>query len=85
MQFLFYKESGGRTQVIDPVVLVRQDLGESYGHLGILLGYDAISGASPTGAYPSADVTTSASGHVTSAGKFPQSPYKDARKSASLS
>ena len=84
-QFLFYKESGGRTQVIDPVVLVRQDLGESYGHLGILLGYDSISGASPTGAYPSADVTTSASGHTTSAGNFPQSPYKDARKSASLS
>jgi Protein of unknown function (DUF3570) len=84
-QFLFYKESGGRTQVIDPVVLVRQDLGESYGHLGILLGYDSISGASPTGAYPSADVTTSASGHTTSAGNFPQSSYKDARKSASLS
>jgi hypothetical protein len=85
MQFLFYKESGGRTQVLDPVVLVRQDLGENYGHLGLLLGYDSISGASPTGAYPSADVTTSASGHTTSAGKFPQSPYKDARKSASLS
>jgi hypothetical protein len=84
-KFLFYKESSGRTQVIDPMVLVRQDLGESYGHLGILLGYDAISGASPTGAYPTADVTTSASGHVTSAGNFPEVPYKDTRKSASLS
>ena len=31
-----------------------------------MLGYDAISGASPTGAYPTSDVTTSASGTVTS-------------------
>lgn len=84
-KILFYKESNGRTQVIDPVVLIRQDLGEGYGHLGILLGYDSISGASPTGAYPTADVTTSASGHVTTAGNFPEVQYKDTRKSASLS
>lgn len=84
-KFLFYKESGGRTQVFDPVILARQDLGESYGYLGLLLGYDSISGASPTGAYPTADVTTSASGRVTSAGNFPEVQYKDARKSAALS
>jgi uncharacterized protein DUF3570 len=84
-KFLFYKESGGRTEVLDPMVLVRQDLGQNFGFLGILLGYDAISGASPTGAYPTADVTTSASGHVTSSGNFPEVQYKDNRKSASLS
>ncbi len=83
-RFLFYKESGGRTQVLNPVLFLQQDLG-TYGELGLLLGYDAISGASPTGGYPTSDVTTSASGHVTASGNFPQSQYTDSRKSASLS
>lgn len=84
-RFLFYKESGGRTQVLNPVVLLNQDFGETYGQLGLLVGYDAISGASPTGGYPTSETTTSASGHLINAGSFPQSPYTDARKSASLS
>jgi len=84
VQFLFYKESGGRTQVLNPVVLWNQDLG-SGGELGLNLGYDSISGASPTGAYPTADVTTSASGTVTASGNIPQASYTDARKSAGLS
>jgi Protein of unknown function (DUF3570) len=84
-RFLFYKESGGRTQVLDPVILLNQDFGEAYGQVGLLLGYDAISGASPTGAYPTSDVTTSASGHLINGGSIPQASYKDARKSASLS
>jgi hypothetical protein len=84
-RFLFYKESGGRTEVLNPVILLDQDLGESNGRLGLILGYDAISGASPTGAYPTSDVTTSASGHLINAGSIPQSSYKDARKSAGLS
>jgi hypothetical protein len=84
-RFLFYKESGGRTQVLNPVLLFRPDLGQNYGQLGLLLGYDAISGASPTGAYPTSDVTTSASGHLINAGSIPQAKYTDARKSASLS
>jgi hypothetical protein len=84
-RFLFYKESGGRTQVLDPVILLNQDLGEANGRLGLLLGYDAISGASPTGAYPTSEVTTSASGHLINAGSIPQTKYTDARKSASLS
>ena len=83
-RFLFYKESGGRTQVLNPVLLFRPDLGQDHGQLGLLLGYDAISGASPTGAYPTADVTTSASGHLINAGSIPQSNYSDSRKSASL-
>ena len=84
VQFLFYKESGGRTQVLNPVVLWNQDLG-SGGQLGLSLGYDSISGASPTGAYPTADVTTSASGNVTASGNIPQASYTDTRKSAGLS
>ena len=84
-KFLFYKESGGRTQVLNPVVFLQQDLGENYGELSLLLGYDAISGASPTGAYPTSDVTTSASGHTIASGSFPQANYTDARKSAALS
>jgi Protein of unknown function (DUF3570) len=84
-RFLFYKESGGRTQVLDPVILLNRDFGDKYGQVGLLLGYDAISGASPTGAYPTSETTTSASGHLISAGSFPQSKYTDSRKSASLS
>jgi hypothetical protein len=84
-RFLFYKESGGRTQVLNPLILVQQDLGETYGHLGVILGYDAISGASPTGGYPTSDVTTSASGHLIQSGTFPTAQYHDARKSISLS
>lgn len=84
-QFLFYKESGGRTQVLNPLVLWTQDFGKDGGLLTLNLGYDAISGASPTGAYPSMDVTTSASGTVTASGKIPQSTYQDARKSVGLS
>jgi hypothetical protein len=83
-RLLFYKESGGRTQVINPFVNVHQDLGDAWGALDLLLGYDTISGASPTGGYPSIDVTTSASGHTSAAGSIPLSPYKDQRKSVSL-
>lgn len=82
-RFLFYKESGGRTQVLDPVVFWNQDLGQST-QLSLTLGYDSISGASPTGGYPTADTTTSASGTVTTSGNFPESRYTDSRKSASL-
>ena len=70
--------------MLDPVVLWRQDLGPSNGAFSLLLGYDAISGASPTGAYPTSDVTTSASGHLINAGSIPQTNYTDARKSGSL-
>jgi hypothetical protein len=83
-RFLFYKESGGRTEVLNPVVFWNQDLGQST-QLSMTLGYDAISGASPTGGFPTADTTTSASGTVTTSGNFPQSQYTDSRKSAGLS
>ncbi len=83
-QFLFYKESGGRTQVLNPLILWNQDFGKTGGELGLTLGYDSISGASPTGGYPTSDVTTSASGTVTQSGNIPQAEYQDTRKSVGL-
>lgn len=83
-RLLYYKESGGRTQVIDPVVNVHQDLGDAWGTLDLLLAYDSISGASPTGGYPSVDVTTSASGHTIAGGSLPLASYNDRRKSVGL-
>jgi hypothetical protein len=83
-QFLLYKESGGRTQVLNPVILWNQDFGKAGGELSLTLGYDSISGASPTGAYPTSDVTTSASGTVTASGNIPQAVYKDTRESVGL-
>ena len=83
-KLLYYGESGGRTQVINPLVNIHQDLGDAWGTLDLLLAYDSISGASPTGAYPSVDVTTSASGHTSAAGSIPLSAYQDHRKSIGL-
>ncbi len=83
-KLLFYKESGGRTQVINPLVNIHQDLGDAWGTVDLLLAYDTISGASPTGAYPSVDVTTSASGHTVAAGSIPVAQYKDTRKSVGI-
>ena len=70
--------------VINPLVNVHQDLGDAWGTLDLLLAYDTISGASPTGAYPSIDVTTSASGHTSAAGSIPLATYNDQRKSIGL-
>jgi Protein of unknown function (DUF3570) len=83
-RFLFYKESNGRTQVLDPVVLLHHDLG-TLGQLDLQLAYDSISGASPSGGYPTSDMTTSASGKTSTNGSVPQVDYKDTRKSVSLS
>ena len=83
-KLLYYKEDGGRTQVINPLVNIHQDLGDAWGTLDLLLAYDTISGASPTGGYPSIDVTTSASGHTSAAGSIPLATYNDQRKSIGL-
>ena len=50
----------------------------------MIAGFDSLSGASPTGGYPSADVTTSASGSTNTSSSFPQAAYSDFRTSASL-
>ncbi len=83
-RYLFYKESGGRTQVSNPTVLLNQDFGETGGQLNMLFAYDTISGASPTGGYPTADTVTSASG-ATSSTSIPLAAYHDQRKSGTLS
>ena len=79
-RFLYYGENDNRTQVLNPEILLRQDFGEK-GQLGLLLAYDTISGASPTGEYPTLDATATAS----SSGTIPMAEYKDTRQAASLS
>jgi len=78
-RYLLYQESGNRTEVANPWVFLNQDFGAKGGRLTFLLGYDTITGASPTGAYPTLDATTSASG--ASSSSIPQVEYQDTRKS----
>lgn len=82
-RYLFYQESSGRTEVSNPWLFLNQDFGLKGGQLTLLLGYDSISGASPTGGYPTLDATTSASGATS--GSIPLANYADTRKSASVS
>ena len=82
MKFLYYGESDGRTKVYNPDVLFQWEVGEK-GQLGVQLGYDSISGASPTGGAPTLDATTSASSG--GSGTIPMVDYKDTRKAMSLS
>jgi hypothetical protein len=82
-RFLHYGESDGRTQVENPELYLQFGLGEK-GRLGLLLSYDSISGASPTGASPAADTVTTASGG-TSFGAIPTAEYSDKRQAVSLS
>jgi hypothetical protein len=88
LRTLFYNESDGRTRVLNPSLLLHQELGEALGQIDLLLSHDAISGASPTGGYPTLSVTTttSASGtSTTAAGKIPMAPYSDQRNSQGVS
>ena len=82
-RYLYYQESGGRTEVLNPWVYLNQDFGLKGGQLTLLLGYDSISGASPTGGYPTLDATTSASGATSSS--VPLAEYKDTRTSITAS
>ncbi len=87
--YLFYSEAGGRTQVSNPNLLLHQDLGESLGQIDLTLSHDSVSGASPTGAYPTLSVTTStsASGNTSTnaAGKIPMVQFRDERKAEGIS
>lgn len=82
LRYLYYKESDGRTKVLNPWLQLNQDFGLKGGKLSLLLGYDTISGGSPSGAYPTTDATTSASGVSSS---VPLVAYQDTRKSATAS
>ena len=44
LRLLYYQESGGRTQVVNPELYVRQGLGGTRGEIQFFLGYDAITG-----------------------------------------
>jgi len=83
LRLLYYQESGGRTQVVNPELYVRQGLGGTRGEIQFFLGYDAITGASPSGAYPTLDATTSAS--AAGADSIPLVAYEDTRKAGTLS
>jgi hypothetical protein len=88
LKYLFYNESDGRTRVQNPTFLLHQDLGDALGQIDLLLSHDSISGASPTGGYPTLSVTTttSASGNTSTnaAGQIPMVQYKDERKSEGI-
>jgi len=77
-KFLQYDESDNRTQVSNPELFWQQDFGER-GQLGLLLGYDAISGASPTGEIPTLDATSGASA---SNSDIPMVEFSDTRQAA---
>jgi len=79
-KFLRYGEADGRTQVNNPELYLLQDFGEK-GQIGLLLGYDSISGASPTGEAPTMDAASGAS----SSGSIPMVEYNDTREAASVS
>jgi hypothetical protein len=88
LRTLFYSESGGRTQVQNSNLLLHQDLGEALGQVDLLLSHDTVSGASPSGAYPTLSVTTTTSASGTSStnasGQIPTVPYSDQRNGQSL-
>ena len=79
---LYYGEGDNRTEVVNPELLFTQDFGEK-GQLGLLLAYDSISGASPTGEFPTVDATTTASAAGNSS--IPMVDYQDTRRAGSLS
>lgn len=82
LKLLYYGESDDRTEVVNPDLLLQHDVGDK-GLFTLQLAYDTISGASPTGAAPRLDATSSASGGGV-AGSFPRVEYEDERKAASV-
>ncbi|MEY4376634.1 MAG: hypothetical protein RJB26_1184 [Pseudomonadota bacterium] len=81
---LYYKESGGRVQAIEPVINVKHDFGDEH-VLGLKFTYDSLTGGSPTGGVvaTSPQTTVSPSGHsrtTIAAGDLPlDSNFKDQR------
>jgi hypothetical protein len=81
---LYYSESDGRIQAVEPVIRGRKELGDDE-YLGLKLVIDTLTGASPTGAVPSSAPQTftraSGSGSYTiEAGKVPlDNTFQDTR------
>ena len=81
---LYYKESGGRVQAIEPVIAVKHDFGDEH-VLGLKFTYDSLTGGSPTGGVVSTttQTTVSPSGRsrsVVKPGDLPlDSHFKDQR------
>jgi hypothetical protein len=86
-RYLYYQESNGRTNVLNPWLNLNQDFGLKGGSLSVLLGYDTISGGSPSGGYPTSttDTTSSASSGPSSSTNVPLVAYHDIRRSGTLS
>lgn len=82
IRFLHYGEQDGRTAVNNPEIYFTHDFGR-IGQVGLLLSYDSITGASPTGETPTMDATTSASGGGSSS--IPMADYEDTRRATTLS
>ena len=61
---LYYKESAGRVQAIEPVINVKHDFGDEH-ILGLKFTYDSLTGGSPTGGV----VATSSQTTVSPSGK----------------
>jgi hypothetical protein len=83
VRYLYYQESAGRTKVLNPWIGINQDFGLRGGTLSLLFAYDTITGASPSGAYPTIDATTSASAAGSSS--IPMVAYTDTRTSVTAS
>ena len=81
IKYLHYREQDGRTGVNNPELYFRHDFGDK-GQLGMLLSYDSISGASPTGETPTLDATARASADSST---IPMAEYSDTRQAITLS
>ncbi len=85
---LYYSESDGRVQAIEPVIRGRKELGDEE-YLDLKLVFDSLTGASPTGAVPSSTPQTftrpSGSGsYTTQAGAVPlDNTFHDTRTAIS--
>ncbi len=78
---LLYNERG-QVGVVEPVARITRQFADGH-RVSAQLGYDAITGASPTGGLPSGQIqtTTTPSGNVavTRAGQVPTIPFRDSR------
>ena len=85
---LSYKEGDGRVTATEPIVSLKKDLGDEH-IIAMKFTYDALTGASPTGAIPSKQTVTytGASGRsstTTTIGALPLSSFEDERSAFNI-